>query len=168
MAVVKDRVQTCLSATGMKEYLQQNGLLEDAFTSAAHLITRIRRLVPESFLTAFSNHCWEVDIRFRVDPASKTQIHGRYDTITYRGNPTPVKPCKNPWPSNGSDFLSMACIPEVFLAGFGKCGSTYLYSLLHQHPMIITPRTKEPEWWIDALPVCPGGDCGEGVYEDFK
>ncbi len=46
MAFVKDRVQTCLSEMGMKEYPRQNSLLEDpdALTPAAHLTTSIQRL----------------------------------------------------------------------------------------------------------------------------
>ncbi len=151
MAVVKDRVQMCLSATGMKEYFQQNGLLEDALTSAANYVARIRRLVPERFLTAFSSHCWAVNITVQVDRSStgSLTIHGKYGTISYQGNltNTHVRPYN---PSNGADFLSVACIPEVFLAGFAKCGSTYLYSLLHQHPLIIKSRSKEPHWWLFA------------------
>lgn len=33
--------------------------------------------------------------------------------------------------------------PNVLVAGFSRCGSTYLYQLLRQHPDIHIPREKE-------------------------
>ena len=39
------------------------------------------------------------------------------------------------------------CLPYFFLAGFPKCGTTFLHSTLTKHPQIFAPGKKEPHWW---------------------
>jgi N-acetylgalactosamine 4-sulfate 6-O-sulfotransferase len=43
------------------------------------------------------------------------------------------------------------CIPRVFLAGFPKCGSSELDSMLTLHPSINHGLSKEPRWWSPPL-----------------
>lgn len=47
---------------------------------------------------------------------------------------------------------SIACLPRVFLAGFTKCGTTFLYNLISTHPLMVKPDRKEPKWW-HAVPI---------------
>ncbi len=156
-ASILDSVETCLNATGMKGYLQREGLLENSFTDAKFYVEKIRDLVPESFLTQLPNHCWPVDVRLQVTQSKDgNEIHGNYGDIkiSFREKSVGQSAVGKPHyrhTTNAVDSLSVACIPEVFLAGFTKCGSTYLYSLLtQQHPRIAKPRVKEPLWWLQA------------------
>ena len=41
----------------------------------------------------------------------------------------------------------IACLPRVFLAGFTKCGTTFLYNMISAHPLMVKPDRKEPKWW---------------------
>ena len=41
----------------------------------------------------------------------------------------------------------MYCLPSFFLAGFPKCGTTTLYSLITQHPQITKAASKENNFW---------------------
>ena len=44
-------------------------------------------------------------------------------------------------------FLPFSCIPEVFHAGFHKCVSTYLQSILESHPVVTKIFRKEPRFF---------------------
>ena len=39
------------------------------------------------------------------------------------------------------------CLPFVYLAGFPKCGTTSLYQMLIQHPLVAKPFGKEGHFW---------------------
>ncbi len=52
-------------------------------------------------------------------------------------------------------------IPDFFIVGHPKCGTTALYEMLRVHPQIFMPERKEP-WFFgeelhDAVPPRPGG-----------
>ena len=49
---------------------------------------------------------------------------------------------------------SFACLPKIFLLGYPKCGSTYLYCLLRKILKLALSVSeycevvKEPHWWV--------------------
>ena len=45
------------------------------------------------------------------------------------------------------------CLPAVLLAGFGKSGTTSLFSYLVSHPSLKSPARKEPHFWRSFLTV---------------
>jgi hypothetical protein len=44
-------------------------------------------------------------------------------------------------------------IPNFFILGAGRCGSTTLYSMLRQHPQIFMPKIKEPSFFCSYFQV---------------
>jgi hypothetical protein len=46
-------------------------------------------------------------------------------------------------------------IPDFFIVGHGKSGTTALYQMLRQHPQIYMPDNKEPWFFADELRVRP-------------
>ncbi len=47
----------------------------------------------------------------------------------------------------GHRTKTLFCIPKVYLIGFPKSGSTTLYNLIVQHPLVTGGDHKEPHWW---------------------
>ena len=43
-------------------------------------------------------------------------------------------------------------IPEFFIVGHPKCGTTALYEMLSGHPQVFLPERKEPRWFADDVP----------------
>lgn len=43
------------------------------------------------------------------------------------------------------------CLPNVYLAGFPKCGTTFLYSLITSHPLFAKPHSKEGNFWREFV-----------------
>jgi Sulfotransferase domain len=44
-------------------------------------------------------------------------------------------------------------VPDFFIVGHHKCGTTALYEMLRRHPQIYMPDVKEPWFFADDLPV---------------
>lgn len=48
---------------------------------------------------------------------------------------------------NDSSEQSFYCIPRVYQAGFRKCGTTSLFTLLTAHPLVVKRTRKEGHFW---------------------
>jgi hypothetical protein len=54
---------------------------------------------------------------------------------------------RGPSPAAGSP----ARIPDFFIVGHQKCGTTALYEMLKRHPQIFMPEVKEPRYFVPEL-----------------
>jgi hypothetical protein len=61
-------------------------------------------------------------------------------------------------------------VPDFFIVGHPKCGTTALYEMLSVHPQVFMPERKEPRWFASDLPSpyqpSPAGEPGES-FEDY-
>ncbi len=64
----------------------------------------------------------------------------------------------------------MSRVPDFFIVGHPKSGTTALYETLGRHPQIFLPERKEPRWFASDLPSPyqprASGEPGES-YEDY-
>jgi sulfotransferase family protein len=64
----------------------------------------------------------------------------------------------------------VARVPDFFIVGHPKCGTTALYEMLKRHPQIFMPERKEPRFFASDLPSPyqprPSGAPAE-TYEDY-
>ena len=54
-------------------------------------------------------------------------------------------------PAGASPAGSSQRIPDFFVAGHTKCGTTAMYAMLRRHPQIYMPPLKEPRWFASDL-----------------
>lgn len=59
-------------------------------------------------------------------------------------------------------------MPNLFIFGAPKCGTTALYEYLRTHPNIFLPRLKEPHFFADDFPNYRDIDCRKTYLELFK
>ena len=159
--LVLTRMDTCLATTNMSAYFQQMNLLENARSTAGQLLLNIRQVIPK-FDAPYTVPCWKTKF------IAKHDSHRQYVTGSVGGfnfsyinrralNEQNI--FKNvQWrkhnPKHWYIEQSSACLPKIFLLGYPKCGSTFLYCLLRR-VFKYTPGikgrcegTKEPHWWI--------------------
>ncbi len=55
-----------------------------------------------------------------------------------------------------------ARVPDFFIIGHEKCGTTALYRILSSHPQVFMPELKEPRWFVRDPDATPAGG-GAGV-----
>jgi hypothetical protein len=66
-------------------------------------------------------------------------------------------PGRAPTPRRVSDEQGRR-LPDFFIVGHQKCGTTALYRMLQDHPQIYMPAEKEPRFLIDELRAVPRPD----------
>ena len=155
---VLDRIDRCLEATNLKRLAP----LEVVRTNAARIVKEYRKVVPTSdrFLDSCSrNHCWETDYSIEKHLDS---FEGRIGNVSFADKMNKLrapavsvlrKQFYNRFSSN------LVCLPKIFLAGFPKCGSSFLWCFIKRiiHQSEILEAEKEPHFWVDA-----------GAFKHFK
>ena len=152
-----NNLEKCLDTSNLTEYFQREGFLTKAVTNVMHYLGTIRNFIPDNFIPSLPNHCWNAAVELDFSPSLVSgHLNGTNFRVnrTYFQNPPPSfellnllhGKSKTDYPKNHS--MPFSCIPEVFLAGFYKCGSTSLYFLMNSHPAFAKPRAhwKEPDW----------------------
>jgi hypothetical protein len=149
------RIDTCLMSVNMSAYFRSEGLYERAQTNARDLLSSLRHVVP-NFETPYTVPCWDVRFFAKCEgPLVKGHI-GDFN-FTLKGRSARSKQLGVQWYRARNKMYvkqSSACLPKIFLLGYPKCGSTFLYCLLHRvlkYSLGTSGRceaTKEPHWWI--------------------
>ena len=155
---VKNNLDKCLRAAELMEYFQNMDYYDTAVRNAAYLLSFVRSFVPQKFCKKFSMPCWWTHFEVKLYSKEVTgSINGRV-----------FKSPKSLWHLpllrtlqsvyNGSKSSELLCLPSIFLAGFPKCGSTYMYCLLRRIAYLThlsdwsAEIEKEPRMWVSTGP----------------
>ena len=124
-----------------------------ASDNARRLVQVLREIIPRDFDQHYTSPCWEADFNVSVNINGISVIaqlnHHLYRTDLRDQNPLLIR--KLQYLRGGSTSSPLICLPKVFLAGFPKCGSTFLYCLM-THMFGSSQLQKEPNWWIAKRP----------------
>ena len=154
---VVEKIAQCLEATNMKQSANETKAIENA---QYFYLEYTRVLIPEKFLTNYSSHCW--NLRYDVAVDHHETFHGHMGNLPFKGGlQTGATALANPinllrLSYKGSFSSDIICLPKVFLAGFSKCGSTYLWCFLRSLVRFSTNFStgslfeieKEPHFWV--------------------
>ena len=157
-ATYVNNLEKCLDTSNLTEYFQQEDFLTKAATNVVYYLDTIRKFIPDNFIPSLPNHCWNAAVELDF---SHSLVSGHLNGTNFRANrayfhnPTPpfeslnllFGESKTDYPKNHS--IPFSCIPEIFILGFYKCGSTSIYFLMNSHPAFAHPRAhrKEPNWF---------------------
>lgn len=155
---LEDSVEQCLKATHITEVVHSPSLMQQAKRNARYLFEEYRKVIPELSLDGYRSHCWRASFSARWD---ETYLSGHIGDISLR---KPISTSLIPTKLLRSRTLTLpdrhfesdlVCLPKVFLAGFYKCGSTFLYCLLNKLTSVsancsqsIKTIEKEPRFWV--------------------
>ena len=159
---VMANLDRCLGAANLTEYFIQHNLIANARQNAENFINTLRRVVPTSFNSTYSSPCWETTLTMiHCDSTSGCPvpaIRGRlgslltYINLKYALESHLAGSLASRYPQGLSTEL--VCMPRFFLAGFPKCGSSYLFCLLEQLSLGVGggQLVKEPHFWVPRGP----------------
>ena len=155
---VKDNLDKCLRTSELMEYFHKEGLYHTAVRNAAHLLSTVRSVVPQNVSRNFSIPCWRAHLEVNLVSKSVVgSINGRaFASPTHCWNLPAQRALHSGYYQNKSSEL--VCLPNIFLAGFPKCGSTYMYCLLRRISYLayLSGRRaeieKEPRMWVSTGP----------------
>jgi len=135
---------TCLSSAGMMESIIA------AKKNAEYFLSVLCRIIPRNFDNTYRSKY------MLADGLSCYMVYLCMGNVTssHRGLPYEVKADLVKL-YHGCFSLSIVCFPKVFIAGYLKCGSTFLYCFLnriihHRLGVHTSQSAKEPHWWVKA------------------
>ena len=155
---VEESVDECMKNTN----LHYQPILSDAKRNAHDFFDEFRKVIPKNSLRGYASHCWNEYYFTRWSEHTKN-CSGKIGNISFSRE-------LNKFPSHNHFIISylnknfprkryesnLVCIPKVFLAGFTKCGSTFLYNfingLISKSKNLTNPDRneayKEAHFWV--------------------
>ena len=145
--VVKSDLQLCSF-----DSLESNSRNSKFHKLVKQYLHSLQEFIPDNFLPEYKNPCW----------------YARREYLNKPNNTWMLKHTKRKREQDNAylKFITksdhMYCLPYFFLAGFTKCATTALYSLISQHPQITEAVRKESHFWR-FLFERPGGARLKGI-----
>ena len=173
---VEEKVEKCMRMAN----LNSEPLLTQARVNARYLLDEYRAVIPAEGLPGHKSHCWQATYTADWIESSK-QLYGRMGNVSYSIPSLVFYPysayilpfIKKSYPSFKS---SVVCLPKVFVIGYEKCGSTFIFSVIDNLISMSTDNwkqrqiAKEPQFWARFEAYEPGkihlptaGDLGRYV-----
>ena len=151
---VLQRMDRCLVSTNMTSYFRSHRYYNRAQINARHLLEGLRKTIP-TFTVPYDVPCWHTSfLAVQQSPISMTGSIGTFHFHFVAHNHI-FKDVH--WSRRGKEMYvkqSVACLPKIFLLGYPKCGSTFLYCLIRKVLRLALniqgscEVAKEPHWWI--------------------
>ena len=152
---VWNNIDSCLEITHMRQSTDDRVALENAKL----FLQEYSKIIPQEFLSNYSSHCWKM--RYDVSILHSVMYQSHIGNLPFKGGlvlgpPTlnnPLTVLKETFRGNFSS--NTICLPSVFLIGFPKCGSTYLWCIMQSLVRLSTNLSihshieidKEPHYW---------------------
>ena len=161
--IVSSRIRDCLTATNMSDYF--NNYMTTAEHNTRQVLESLRKIIPR-FESEYDLPCWKMSLEVTLKstpakwgtPVSSNTVEGFIDGMKFshkdRLGGTMRTLYYTHWSGNPPHIsLSTVCLPKIFIMGYSKCGSTFLYCLIQK---ILSLKfnvkgdcqfLKEPHWW---------------------
>ena len=163
--IVSSRIRDCLTATNMSDYFITNNYMTTAEHNTRQVLESLRKIIPR-FESEYDLPCWKMSLEVTlkskpakwVSPVPSNIVEGFIDGIEFSHKDilggTMRTLYYTHWSGNPPHIsLSTVCLPKIFIMGYSKCGSTFLYCLIQK---ILSLKfnvkgdcqfLKEPHWW---------------------
>ena len=144
-----DRLEKCLDAVDLIEHFRMEGYLGVAKENIQYQLNTTSSFFPKEYRNDLANHCWKMDSNLSLNGQT---FSGKIGTVQFHIDTGELqsfvldilKALNN---GNFQYTFSWACLPEVFVLGFPKCGTTFLYEKLQSHSLVADSVCKSPLWW---------------------
>ncbi len=158
---VDDLAEQCIIAAHLNRVLNSTSIIPQARNNANYFFNEFRRVIPQFSLQDYNSHCWK-DIYWTE--WSRDQYRGQVGNISFSKNLPPNSPRRLILVPLTRKFRrrkyvsNLTCLPNLFLMGFPKCGSSFLYcvitkvvsSSLFNSTIHTLNVEKEPHFWVLA------------------
>ncbi len=153
---ISEDMKRCSLAMGMApNVLDQNKYnIASIAKKAAFFLETFWKIVPKEYLSDYKNPCWysNVTISPNVSKFLRAKLPAYHnDTISQSDVPWLHKEL---FETQTQGKQTLQCLPYFLVPGIPKSGTSTLHSALSQHPQIMDPENKEPQWWY-KLPLSP-------------
>ena len=146
---IEKKLESCMKMAN----LDSNSLLARAKSNSRYFLEEYRRVIPENSLEGYRSHCWKEDYSANwtsesVSGSIGTGVNFSLELKYYPYKnvilPRLMRPFKKQFKSD------IICLPKVFLVGFSKCGSSYLYSFIEGLVSLSTTLSSKTQIWKET------------------
>ena len=155
---VQDNIEACLRGSKLvTQYPQLTAIAKD---NSVLFLREYRKVIPRDSLVGYSSHCWNEEYSLKLQIPSE-YVEGHIGNLTFSQElsrfwfwKSTLKDFKVKF--NGSFHSSTVCLPNTYLLGFEKCGSTFIWCFLSKlvHSLHMETNStfyfqsdKEPYFW---------------------
>ena len=147
ISILQDQLTRCSLAMGLNERSLDSSTVNSVATNISLFLSALQYTMPQNFSRSYRSPCWFSQLTIPY------QWEGLGTVVKERTNRQSLQLLRSRFYNHV--FIStrnrtrdtLLCLPAFFLAGFPKCGTTTLHTMLSEHPMIAQPYRKEPHWW---------------------
>ena len=146
-----NNLQMCLDATNLTDYFHREKFLSTAVANVKYYVDILHEYIPHQFNATLPNHCWRDNAELVI---GSSNFSGHIGQTQYKISRSGIDSNRYTQLAVMRDlnyteeyFVPLSCIPEVFIAGFPKCGTGNMYTMVTSHPAISRSIQKEPSWW---------------------
>ena len=160
LQLVDLNLRKCLEAAELTEYFEKKNFTATARKNAARLLLLMREIVSVNFSANHSKMpCWKSQFNMNVCYMRNVEGHIGQHPFSFHGNLlAPEIQHTMYYGYAGKVHSPGLCLPSLFVAGFPKCGSSFVYCLiqrLYQYKkwkFLLTQPEKEPHFWVSGGP----------------
>ena len=160
LSLVNHNLCKCLKAAELTDYFEMMNYTSTSSRNAAHFLVQLRKVIPVEYsATHANNSCWKSDLDLKLCKGGVIEGHINGHPITFPENR--LKPSLKDTLQfhKHSVSSSVLCLPSIFVPGFPKCGSSFIYCLIrrlfrYKNEMLVEKQVaKEPNFWVPEGPV---------------
>ena len=146
------KLEKCFKATDLRRF---EGLsVKAALKTAENYAGEFRKVIPIENFTHPKQHCWKMNYEIHSNNRHVWGHIGEIDFDEIVAKDYRSSLLKDVQNSFDNHFTSQTlCLPNMFLLGFPKCGSTFLWCLIEKLSNATThvrpAAFKEPGWWYE-------------------
>ena len=161
LQVVVQNLHKCLAASELTDYFNSRNYTATSVSNAALLLSLMRDMVPARHSAVHSTKsCWKSDLNLTV--CTERMIEGYISGFPFHFLGTMISLDMQKYISYSHSSFKIhsteMCLPSIFVAGFPKCGSSFVYCLIRKlfqvnewkYPM--DQPEKEPHFWVPRGP----------------
>ncbi len=166
---IEDLVDMCIRMTHL------NGNLTSfqkqwAKKNAKYLLEEFRRVIPEKSLDGYGNHCWRESFFVQWDTTKYSGHIGNisfHGMVSFSGQLFYYLNTQFPFHQFSTNLI---CLPNVYMVGFPKCGSSYAYCLINKLILLggdALSTVKEPRFWVVKTVTIPSANDVGSYFLNF-
>lgn len=151
---VLNSVESCILASNIAHNVST---FKKSKQNAVYLYEEYRKVIPQVSLADNSNHCWHMEYEISIGDKPNI-VKGRIGEIDFNHSvekdwytETPLNTLKE---RGGKFTTDEVCLPNVYILGVPKCGTTFLWCFMRQVLNAVRnvqtskdPYEKEPHFW---------------------
>ena len=143
---IEEKVEKCMRDSN----LVSGPLLTKARDNARYFLDEYRKVIPEKGLKGHRSHCWKGHYTAKWD---SKHVFGKMGDISYSTKLSYYPFCGYPVQTSLEESFktpqyssNVLCLPNVYVLGYTKCGSTFFYSFLSKLIILSMGTSKEMEY----------------------